>query len=120
MSNENASLRLNHVLVDLDNRKNIYDTLYDMIAVDNDLVENEMYFRKDTLELGFNNEADRVVKDKLKTLGYPTTIKTFEKIATKVFEVISNQDYFGECSVNIIKISENKLSLAYAHGGIYY
>ena len=119
MSNEKASLGLGHSLVDLTNRINVFDTLCNMISVDNDLTENEMYFRNDTIKLGFENEAERIVMETLKEFGYPTNKETFEEVATKVFEAITEQEYFGNCELNIIELDENKLSLAYAYGGNY-
>jgi len=35
----------------------------DFFAVDSDFYENEEYWREDTLELGFNNEAERCSKE---------------------------------------------------------
>jgi hypothetical protein len=38
-------------------------TLIPALSVDSDFTENEDYFREDTLELGFENEAERVSKE---------------------------------------------------------
>ena len=38
-------------------------SLKPLFNIDNDFTENVEYFREDTLELGFNNEADRVSKE---------------------------------------------------------
>lgn len=38
-------------------------SLIDILAQDNDFSENEDYFREDTLELGFKDEAERVSKE---------------------------------------------------------
>ena len=38
-------------------------SLIRILAQDNDFSENEEYYREDTLELGFTNEAERVSKE---------------------------------------------------------
>jgi hypothetical protein len=38
-------------------------SLIGILEQDNDFSENEEYYREDTLELGFNNEAERVSKE---------------------------------------------------------
>lgn len=119
MANCRASLGLGHSIVNLKNEKEIYDNLYDLISMDNDLTENEDYFQDDTLELGFESEADRIVKEALKKLGQPTTAEEFEKVAEKVFESISNQEYFGVCELDVIQVGKNKVALAFAYGGDY-
>jgi hypothetical protein len=117
MSNETANLTLGHLIVNLKSTKDVYDSLYALIDSDNDLTENEEYFQDDTLELGYDNEADRIVKEALQELGQPTTAKAFEELANKVFEAIKGQEYFGECELNIIKLSKDKLSVAFITGG---
>ena len=119
MANSRAELSLGHTIVNLKNKKQVYNTLYDLIGMDNDLTENEDYFREDTLELGFDNDAERYVKEALEKFGQPTNAEEFKKVAEEVFEAISQQDYFGLCELNVIQISKNKLSLAYATGGDY-
>ena len=69
--------------------------------MDCDLTENEEYFKDDTLELGFENEADRRVKEALVEFGQPTTAEEFEKVADKVFESISNEEYWGLCALQV-------------------
>lgn len=117
MSNCKSDLGLGHFLVNLNDEKDVYKSLFALISSDNDLTENEEYFQDDTLELGFENEADRIVKEALEELGQPTTAKDFEDVADKVFGAISDQDYFGECELNVIQVSKNKISVAYAYGG---
>lgn len=119
MANCRASLGLGHTIVNLKNEKEVYDNLYDLISMDNDLTENEDYFQDDTLELGYESEAERIVKEALAEFGQPTTAEEFEKVADKVFESISNQEYFGVCEINIIKAGKNKVSMSYAYGGDY-
>lgn len=106
-------------IVDLKNEKEVYDNLYDLISMDCDLTENEEYFKDDTLELGFENEADRRVKEALVEFGQPTTAEEFEKVADKVFESISNEEYWGLCALQVKDLGDNKVVLSYAYGGHY-
>lgn len=117
MANCTASLGTGLSIVDLKNEKEVYDNLYDLISMDCDLTENEEYFKDDTLELGFENEADRRVKEALAEFGKPTTAEEFEKVADKVFDSISNQEYWGVCDLQVKDLGNNKVVLSYAYGG---
>jgi len=119
MANCRASLGLGQSIVNLKNEKDVYNNLYDLISMDCDLTENEEYFQDDTLDLGFENEAERRVKEALAELGQPTTLEEFEVVAEKVFENISDQEYFGVCEISAIQVGKNKVALAYAYGGDY-
>ena len=39
------------------------NSLVELLSIDNDFLENVEYFRPDTLELGFENEAERVSEE---------------------------------------------------------
>tara|TARA_R110000824_G_C14763373_1_gene630079 strand:- start:113 stop:478 length:366 start_codon:yes stop_codon:yes gene_type:complete len=119
MANCKAELGLGQSIVNLKHKKDIYNNLYGLVSMDNDLTENEDYFQDDTLELGFKNEAERIVKETLAEFGHPTTIERFRKVANKVFESISTQEYFGVCEISVIQAGKNKVALAYAYGGAY-
>ena len=110
---------MGHVIVDLTQKQEVRGTLYDLISMDCDLTENEDYFQEDTLELGYESEADRIVTETIKEMGFPKSAKKFEKVANKVFEAISRQEYFGVCELSIINIGDKKVSLAYSYGGDY-
>lgn len=118
MANCKASLGMGHFLVNLKDEKDVYQSLYSLVDNDSDLTENEDYF-EEALELGFENEAHRIVKEALQELGQPTTAEEMDVIANKVFDRISSQEYFGVCDISVVGISKNKVSLAYAYGGDY-
>lgn len=119
MANCISSLGTGLSIVDLKNEKEVYDNLYGLLEVDCDLTENEEYFQEDTLSLGFENEAERRVKEALIELGQPTTAEEFKGVADKVFESISNQEYFGECDLIVKDLGDNKVVLSYTYGGHY-
>ena len=116
MSNVKAELGYGHDVIDIQNLREVYDILYSILSVDNDLIENAEYFRKDTLELGYDNEAERLIIEALDKEGKLTSNK-FLAVCNEILKPISSQDYFGQCELNIINISENKVSVLFIYGG---
>lgn len=118
MANCKASLNLNHFWVNIKDKNSVYNGLYSLLEVDNDLTENEDYFQDDTLELGYENEADRIVREALKGRKIHS-ISTFKKIARKVAESITNQEYYGECKLSFVSTNTEIVIVAFATGGDY-
>jgi len=119
MGNAKSGLGLGHFVVDLKKTADVKESLYSLINMDNDLTDNEDYFQDDTLELGYESEAERIIKEALEEFGQPTTPEEFEVVAKKVFNAIDEQEYFGVCDLSVVKISKHKVSLAYSYGGDY-
>lgn len=119
MANCRAEGTLGQIVVDLKKAANIKESLYSLICMDNDLTENEDYFQEDTLELGYESEADRVVDEAIKELGLPRSAKKFKVVAEKVFDAISRQEYFGVCDLEVTSIGNSKVCVAYMYGGDY-
>ena len=117
MSNSKALTSVSHFIIDVSNEQDVLDRLMDILFQDNDLTENEDYFREDTLSLGFESEADRIVKEYIKDNGVPKDTLEYEKAFNKISESISSQDYFGECSAEFVKIDDTKLSVVWVTGG---
>jgi hypothetical protein len=84
MANCRASLSLSHFKVDLKDKKNIRESLYSLLSQDNDLTENEDYFRDDTLELGYESEADRIIQETIQEMGFPDNPEKFTEVADPV------------------------------------
>jgi hypothetical protein len=118
MSNCKSELGLNHFWVDVTKKDDIYNSLYCLIDCDNDLTENEDYFRGDTLELGYKDEADRIVKEYLKE-NKVNGVESFKKAVKEISETISNQDFFGNCELSIVTLSDSIVVIAFAYGGRY-
>jgi hypothetical protein len=116
MSNCKAELNLHHQWVNVTNENDVLESLKSLLNVDNDLTENEEYFRKKTLKLGYENEAERIVKELLdgKTIN---TIESFKQIAKKVAKHITGQEYYGNCELSFVAIDKNTLIIAFATGG---
>jgi len=119
MGNCRASLSTNHIVIDIKDKEKVVDSLYEIMEQDNDLTENEDYFQDDTLELGYESEADRIVKEYIKENGLPRSVKAYIKAYEEIFTFISRQEYFGECQVTFVKLGEGKISIAQVTGGDY-
>ena len=117
MANCKSELVLNHFWVNIKNEQDIIEGLKSLIEQDCDLSENEDYFRDDTLELGYDNEVDRIVKEAIEELGLPTDITSLRAIVDKVTDAISSQEYFGVCEVSVIAVTEELFCIAFATGG---
>lgn len=84
-------------------------SLIPILEQDNDFSENEDYFREDTLELGFENEAERVSKEIFE--ANIVDVKDDElvglhQMVAALFEVegfIGNSSNYGEYEFEIIE-----------------
>ncbi len=117
MSNCKAESSVNHFIIDVTNEKEVLESLNQILSVDCDLTENEDYFQEDTLELGFESEADRIVKEFIQDNGVPNTIETYKIAFETISESITNQEYFGETVLSFVEVDENRLSVVFAIGG---
>tara|TARA_R110000796_G_scaffold249652_1_gene377678 strand:- start:1973 stop:2335 length:363 start_codon:yes stop_codon:yes gene_type:complete len=118
MGNCVSGLGLGVSVVDLNNKEDVYATLYGVLSVDNDLTENGDYFREDTLDLGYKSEADRIVLESTRGIEI-NTVELFEESFNEVFEYLTRQDYFGMCEYQIEKLTGSEIMLIYAYGGNY-
>ena len=84
-------------------------SLKPLFNIDNDFTENVEYFREDTLELGFNNEADRVSKeiwDKHKDDDRNDEVVLLNRMVRDVFDVpnfIGQSSDYGDYDFEIIE-----------------
>jgi hypothetical protein len=84
-------------------------SLKPLFNIDNDFTENVEYFREDTLELGFNNEADRVSKeiwDKHKDDDRNDEVVVLNRMVRDVFDVpnfIGQSSNYGNYEFEIIE-----------------
>ena len=116
MANCTSDLGYGHVIVDLTYKNEVKELLEKLLSMDNDLTENEEMFRGDTLSLGYVSEADRIINEALAD-GYPSNMEEFYAIAEKVYDNISNDEYFGECVLDMLEISKTKVVVAWVYGG---
>ncbi len=117
MSNCNSSTSVTHFIIDVSNEQAVIDSLNGILEVDNDLTVNEDYFQDDTLELGYESEADRIVKEFINENGVPKTTEQYEKAFSEISDSITEQDYFGGSSLSFLKIDETTLSVCFMVGG---
>lgn len=117
MSNCIANSSMFHSIINLKNEAEVLESFFDAISIDNDLVENVEYYREDTLALGYDNEADRIIKEFIEGNGIPKTIDDYKLAFDSITDAISSQDYFGECETDFIEIDDHTLSVSFLSGG---
>ncbi len=116
MANCKSRLSLNHFWIDIRNEDDVYNGLLELLEQDSDFTHNKEEFRKDTLELGYKSEADRIVKETLKE-NPVTNIQEFKRAAEIVALHITKQDFFGACTLSFIATDQNTIITALATGG---
>ena len=116
MSNCKSGLGLAMFKLDLNDREAVIKSLWEVLEADGDLVENEDYYRDDTLELGYEDEAARLVDEATKGKTF-NTLKKFKKIFQEVFDNISGQEFFGGCECSFEDLGDGNIMVAYAYGG---
>lgn len=116
MSNYLNQLGLIHFTLSTKYDSDIKETLLQIFSHDLDFIENEDFFRKDTIKLGYRNEAERLVTEyvtkhsRLNNLKKITT--AVEKLAKKVFD---NPNYYDTYEVSVDEIDEHLYSVAIAY-----
>jgi hypothetical protein len=116
MGNCTADLNTGMFIVDFKKRDEILDSLSGLLEIDGDLVENEDYFRDDTLSLGYVTEAERIIAERTK--GRPIrNEKQFRNVMTDVWRAITDQDYYGECSFDVLHLDDGKMVVSWSVGG---
>ena len=116
MSNYSNQLGLIHFTLSTKYDSDIKDALYLIFQHDLDFVENEEYFRKNTLKLGYKNEAERLVSEyvsKHRIDNISKVTRAVDKLAAKVFD---NSNYYSEHHISIEEIDDNLFSVAIAYG----
>lgn len=117
MSNCTAGLVLNHFYINVKIEKDVINSLESLLECDNDLTENEDKFREDTISLGYESEADRIVKEYIKKNGVPNNIKSYKGAAMEISDSITEQEYYGGCELSFVAIDEQIIVVAFATGG---
>ena len=116
MANCTAELNVNHFWINVKDENDVFQGLLSLLEVDADLTENEEHFRDDTIELGFENEAERIVKEELKDKEI-NDIEGFKQVVRKVAEYISSQEFFGDCKLSFVATDTKTVVIAFATGG---
>lgn len=74
--------------------------LENLISFDLDFTENEEYFREDTIALGYDNEAKRLVDEYLRN-NKVTNSKQLDKCCSELLGVVFNSSYYGDWEFNL-------------------
>ena len=117
MSNCKAGLHLNHFWINVKEENDVIKSLESLLEVDLDLSENEDEFREDTIELGYENEVERIVAEYIKSNGVPNDIKSYKAAAIEISDSITEQEYYGVCNLSFVAIDQKTIIVAFATGG---
>ena len=99
--------------------KDIKEKLLHLLEIDGDLTTNEEYFSEDTLKLGFESEADRIVKTHLEVMGTIDTKEDYKNLIERVWSHIEQQEYFGNTRLEFEDIDDARFVVVAVYGGNY-
>jgi len=121
MSNHSNNVNL-HVFI-IDKRMVDKSALIDVFDLDSDFMENEEYFREDTLELGYQNESERCADEVYKAhKDIVDPVERLEKMLEDVPEysngeqtfIIGNSNHSGDYKFEVTDAGEKiVLSIAF-------
>ena len=95
------SLQSHFFEVEIENEQVTKEQLMDLFF-DNDFTENEDYFRDDTLELGFENEAERVASELLANEDMPA----FDKLEGCIEAQCESSNYYHDYNISATRIED--------------
>lgn len=86
-----------------------------LISFDLDFSENEEYFREDTLSLGYENEAERVVKEYLAE-NKVTNKKELFYCCSDLLSMVFDSSFYGDWTLDVVETSnENEFLVFYSY-----
>ena len=111
-----TEVKLIAVLLD---RNNVKEAVMNILSHDMDFIENEEFFREDTLELGFENEAQRVAEElsqKFKEVNQNLINEVLTCHVGGSQFIVGNCTYTDNYTFELTDIDESRvfLSVAYA------
>jgi len=119
MGRNNKNIGLAVIEIDINNS---IKGLREIFNLDADFTENEEYYRDDTLKLGFNNEADRIIDELSKDEKFNNMAieEQVEAIITySSYFLLNNSTYCGGYETTLTQIEHCDtlvLSIAYHTG----
>lgn len=116
MGNFNSTLTQIHFVLDTTSEESIKKGLYNIFRHDCDFTENEEYFRDDTLSLGYNDEAERIIVDYVNHYRKKYTLKKEDDIKNLInqlcLEIFGDDSYYQDWEHDVIKLDNTKFSVA--------
>ena len=115
MGNYSNELGQIHFVIDISETTSITEGLYNIFSRDLDFIENEEYFRKNTLKKGFDNEADRIVIEymgKHQIANKKQLERAVEYLAKQIF---GNVNQYQAYDTSVLKISNDLYSVAVSY-----
>ena len=99
MGNLSQQLTTHKARISLDPAQ-IKNDLIHLISFDLDFTENEDYFRSDTLSLGYENEAERLVDEYLKEFKVENKTDLFE-CCSSLLGMVFDSSFYGDWTLEI-------------------
>ena len=90
--------------------ENPEEGLIELISFDLDFTENEEYFREDTLELGYKNEADRLVKEYL-AKNQIKNKEDIEECCSYLLGEVFNSNYYGDYTLDVVELKNKSFKV---------
>lgn len=93
--------------------KRIKMDMVKLLSFDLDFTENEEYFRDDTLELGYENEAERIVDEYLslnRVVNKQDLFRCCDELLTKVFD----SSFYGDWTLDVTESRNQDEYIVYA------
>lgn len=116
MSNYSNRVLLIHFIIDTNHDEDIKESLYQIFSRDLDYIENEEYFRKNTLKLGYKNEADRLVTEYIRNHDRIDSLPKVERAVKKLADMVFDSNHYGDYQYSVEAVNRDiySVSLAYS------
>ena len=115
MGNFSHQLGQVHFVIDVSQLSSIREGLYSIFSHDCDFIENEEFFRKNTLKKGYQNEADRIVVEYTANRNIRTE-KDLEKAVKVMTKALFEKDsYYSHYETSVLKIDRDLFSVSVSY-----
>jgi hypothetical protein len=115
MGNYSNELGLLHFTLSTANETTTREGLLYMFDADMDFTQNEEYYRKNTLKLGYINEAHRVVAEFMEDKTIETLTDVISAITYLSAKVFGNQTYFRQYEISVNEFDTKTYSVAISY-----
>ena len=115
MGNYSNELGQIHFVVDISEATSITDGLYGIFSRDLDFIENEDYFRKNTLKKGFDNEADRIVIEYMRKHQISNKKQLEKAVEYMAKQIFGNYNQYEAYETSVLKIDKDLYSVAVSY-----
>jgi hypothetical protein len=101
--------------MDTNNDEDIKESLYQIFSRDLDYTENDEYFRKNTLKLGYKDEADRLVSEYIRNHSRIDSLPKIERAVKKLADTVFDKNYYRDYQYSVERVNRNIYSVSIAY-----